>query len=150
MNKQNAKCIFCEIVAGREAASKIYEDEKILASMNICPINTGEFMIIPKEHIDHFLDIPDDLATHILLTAQRLARKVYNKFQPKRIGYVVHGFGVPHAHLNVPPLIHPDDVVSYKFACIKDEKIVFDAKQVPLVSREELDRIAKVIRETED
>lgn len=79
-NQQDSKCIFCEIVAGREPASKIYEDEKILAFMNIRPVNTGEFMVIPKEHIDHFLDIPDDLAAHILLTAQRLARKVQEKF----------------------------------------------------------------------
>lgn len=144
------KCVFCEIVAGREAVSKIYEDDKILAFMNIRPVNTGEFMVIPKEHIDHFLDIPDDLAAHILLTAQRLARKVQKKLKPKRMGYVVHGFGVPHAHLNVPPLEHPDDIVSYKFARIENDKVVFDAKQIPLVPREELDRIAKVIRDTEN
>lgn len=115
--------------------------------MNIRPVNTGEFMVIPKEHIDHFLDIPDDLATHILLTAQRLARKVQEKLKPKRMGYVVHGFGVPHAHLNVPPLEHPDDIVSYKFARIENNQVVFDARQIPLVSREELDRMAKLIRE---
>lgn len=138
---------FCEIVAGREPASKIYGDDKILAFMNIRPINTGEFMVIPKEHIDHFLDIPDDLAAHILLTAQRLAKKVQNVFKPKRMGYVVHGFGVPHAHLNVPPLTHPDDIVSYKFARIENGEVVFDAKQIPLVPREELDNIARQIRE---
>ena len=142
-------CIFCKIVAGREAASKLYEDDKILAFMNIRPVNTGEFMVIPKEHIDHFLDIPDDLATHILLNAQRLARKVQNTLKPKRMGYVVHGFGVPHAHLNVPPLEHPDDIVSYKFARIENEQVVFDAKQLPLVLREEVDKIAKSIREAE-
>lgn len=143
-------CIFCKIVAGREVASKIYEDDKILAFMNIRPVNTGEFMVIPKEHIDHFLDIPNDLAAHILLTAQRLARKVQENFKPKRMGYVVHGFGVPHAHLNVPPLEHPDDIVSYKFARIENDEVVFDAKQIPLVPREELDRMAKIIRDTKD
>jgi histidine triad (HIT) family protein len=144
------KCIFCEIIAGREAASKIYEDEKVLAFMNIRPVNTGEFMVIPKQHIDHFLDIPDDLAAHILLTAQRLARKVQKKFKPKRMGYVVHGFGVPHAHLNVVPLEHPDDIVSYKLARIVKNQVIFDPKQIPLISREELDRIAKTIKEAED
>jgi len=150
MRDKILKCIFCEIVAGREPASKIYEDDKILAFMNIRPINIGEFMVIPKKHIDHFLDIPDDLATHILLTAQRLARKVQKIFKPKRMGYVVHGFGVPHAHLNVPPLEHPDDIVSYKFARIENNRIIFDSKQIPLASREELDRIAQKIKEIED
>lgn len=148
-NQQNLKCIFCEIVAGREPASKIYEDDTILAFMNIRPVNTGEFMVIPKKHIDHFLDIPDDLATHILLTAQWLARKVQKIVKPKRMGYVVHGFGVPHAHLNVPPLTHPDDIVSYKFARIENGNVVFDGKQISLVPRDQLDKIAKIIRETE-
>lgn len=144
---KNQKCVFCEIVAGREVASKIYEDDKILAFMNIRPVNPGEFMVIPKEHIDRFVDISDDLAAHILVNAQRLARKVQNKFKPKRMGYVVHGFGVPHAHLNVVPLEHPDDIVSYKFARIENNKVVFDAKQIPMVPRDELDRIAKSIHE---
>lgn len=148
--KSNSRCIFCEIVAGREPASKLYEDDRILAFMNIRPINVGEFMVIPKKHIDHFLDIPDELAAHILITAQRLARKVQNKFRPNRMGYVVHGFGVAHAHLNVPPLNHPDDIVSYKFAHIKNDKVVFDAKQIPLVPREKLDEIAKLIRDVDD
>ncbi len=148
--QKSEKCIFCEIVASHEAASKIYEDDKILACMNIRPVNRGESMIIPKEHIDHFLDIPDDLAAHILLTAQRLARKVQKIFKPERMGYIVHGFGVPHAHLNVPPLEHPDDIVSYNFARIANDKIVFYAKQIPLVPREELDKIAKTISETDD
>jgi len=96
------------------------------------------------------LDIPDDLAAHILLTAQKFARRVQKIFKPKRMGYVVHGFGVPHAHLNVVPLNHPDDIVSYKFACIKDNKIIFDWRQVPLVPREELDQIAEKIKKQED
>lgn len=140
-------CIFCKIVSGEAESSKIYEDDKILAFMNIRPVNTGEFMVIPKIHIDHFLDIPDDLVAHILLTAQKLARKVQEKLAPKRMGYVVHGFGVPHAHLNVPPLEHPNDIVSYKFARVENNRVVFDAKQIPLVPREELDRLAKIIRE---
>ena len=150
MNDQISKCVFCEIVLGREPASKIYEDDRILAFMNIRPVNMGEFMVIPKEHIDHFLDIPDDLAAHILLTAQKFARRVQKIFKPKRMGYVVHGFGVPHAHLNVVPLNHPDDIVSYKFACIKDNKIIFDSRQIPLVPREELNQIAEKIKKQED
>ena len=66
------------------------------------------------------------------------------------MGYVVHGFGVPHAHLNVPPLTHPDDIVSYKFARMEDGEVVFDEKQISLVPREELDRISKTVRETEN
>ena len=146
----STKCIFCEIVAGREASSKVYEDDSILAFMNIGPVNPGEFMVIPKVHIDHFLDVPDDLAAHILLHAQRLARRVQAQFLPKRMGYVVHGFGVPHAHLNVVPLMHSNDIVSGKFARIENGSIIFDGQNVPLASRRELDEIAASIRNMND
>lgn len=140
-------CVFCKIVSGEEESSKVYEDEKILAFMNIRPVNTGEFMVIPKEHVDHFLDIPDDLAAHILLTAQRLARKVQERLNPKRMGYIVHGFGVPHAHLNVVPLNDPNDIVSPKFALIEGGNVKYDHTRIPIVPRDELNRVAQIIRE---
>ena len=63
-------CVFCRIVAGREPCSRVHEDDVSLGFMGIRPARPGELMIIPKEHIDHFCDIPDDLAAHILLVAQ--------------------------------------------------------------------------------
>ncbi len=139
-------CAFCKIISGEEEASRIYEDDKILAFMNLRPINTGAFIVIPKEHIEHFIDIPDDLAAHILLTAQRFARIAQEKFKPKRMGYVVHGFVVSHAHLNVIPINHSDDIVSGKFAKIENGNITFDHTQIPIAPREELDRMAQIIK----
>ncbi len=55
---QQDSCIFCEIVDRRAEASVVYEDEQIMAFMTIRPVNPGEFLIIPKQHIDHFCDIP--------------------------------------------------------------------------------------------
>ena len=58
MSDQISKCVFCEIVSGREPASKIYEDDRILAFMNIRPVNMGEFMVIPKEQLIIFWIFP--------------------------------------------------------------------------------------------
>src|SRR5258705_11839605 len=103
----NSSCIFCRIVAGSAAASVLYEDERTMAFMNIRPINSGEFMVIPKEHIDHFCDLSDELSCHILVQAQRLSRNLRERLQPQRVGLVVHGFGVAHAHLVVVPQYGP-------------------------------------------
>ena len=54
-------CIFCKIIAGEAPVSVVYEDESVLALMNIRPIHPGELMVVPKEHTDHFCDLPDDL-----------------------------------------------------------------------------------------
>ncbi len=146
MMKKN-DCVFCRIVNGDEYASKIYEDDKILAFMDIRPITEGEFMIIPKEHIDHFFDIPDDLAQHIILYAQRLSRKLKEKLNPLRIGYVVHGFGVAHAHLVIVPLNNREDITSIKFMQIINNKIELNFEKIPLTERKELDRTAKILKE---
>ena len=113
--------------------------------MNLRPVNPGEFMVIPKAHIDHFTDVPDDLATHILVHAQHLARRAQRKLAPKRMGYVVHGFGVAHAHLVVVPLHHSNEITSAKFARIEDGRVAFGVSHVPLTPRDELDRMARLL-----
>jgi histidine triad (HIT) family protein len=139
------ECVFCKIVAGTERASKVYEDDKILAFMDIRPISPGECMIIPKEHIDHFYNVPDELAQHIMLQTQILARRIQKLFNPERVGYVVHGFGIPHAHLVLVPLNDRSDVTSLKFLEIRNNEIALNFERVPLTERGELDRVAELL-----
>lgn len=96
-------CPFCEIVAGRAPVSLIYADETILAFMTLQPFAPGECTGIPRAHIDHFTDVDDDTAAHIMVVAQRIGRRMRNVFAPERVGMVVHGYGVPHAHLILVP-----------------------------------------------
>ena len=140
-------CIFCKIIAGDEPASVAYQDEHIMAIMTLHPTRPGEFMIIPKEHIDEFCDLPDPLARRIITQAQRLSRNLRTHFQPKRVGLVVHGFGVPHAHLIVVPQHEDSDIVSGRHVVVEDGKVRFAASHLPTPNREELDRQAKLIGE---
>lgn len=138
-------CIFCQIVAGEAEASVLYEDERILALMNIRPINPGEFMVIPKEHVDHFCDLPDDLSCHIIVQAQRLSRNLRDRLKPKRVGLVVHGFGVAHAHLVVVPLHESNDIISIKHLYVEDGQIKSSVRHLPEPAREELDGLARFL-----
>lgn len=142
-------CKFCEIVGGREPASVIYQDDLIMALMTPRPTRPGEFLIIPKEHIDEFCDIPEELACHIIRHAQRLSRNMRKHFKPKRVGIVVHGFGVPHAHLIIVPQHHTTDITSGRFARITEGKIEFTDKHIAMVPREELNRQARLIARDE-
>lgn len=147
MINKDKSCIFCKIINGEEKSNKVYEDEDILAFMDIRPINPGELLIIPKDHIDHFFDVSDEVASKMMRIAQRLARKIYEKFNPLRIGYVVHGFGVSHAHLAIVPLKNRDDIISARFMRIDNNNIVIDLELVPKQKYEELDRIANMLQE---
>ena len=135
-------CVFCRIVAGESPASVIWEDDEAMALMNLRAVNKGECMVIPKVHIDHFTDIPDPLAAKILLVAQRIGRKIMQVYKPERIGYVVHGYGVLHAHLLIVPQNDPNDITSRKFMRVVDGEIEFTDHLLPLIPREELDEVA--------
>ena len=139
-------CVFCAIVTGQEPSSKVYQDDRVVAFMGIRPIRPGELIIVPKKHIDHFCDILDDLATHILLQAQRLSRAIRETLNPQRVGLVVHGFGVPHAHLNVVPLHESEDITSAQYAYLDGNRIGFSEGQVPLDETRDVLRVDLLLR----
>ncbi len=140
-------CIFCFIVQGEVPSSKVYEDDQILAFMDIQPVREGQVLVIPKEHIDHFSDIPEELATKIYVTTHRISRAVRESLHPERVGLLVHGYGVPHAHMIICPQHDKDDITSGRMAVIENDKVVFNAENLPVVPRNELNRVAGVIQE---
>lgn len=141
-------CVFCKIIAGELDANKVYEDEFILAFMDLYPIREGQVLIIPKEHIDHFSDIPEDLATKVFQKAHQISQVIRKnlKPEPERMGLVVHGYGVAHAHMIVIPQYDSHDIASAREAEIINGQIVFSGKNLLSPGREKLDERAKLIR----
>jgi histidine triad (HIT) family protein len=138
-------CPFCDIVAGQGPASIIYRDDDLLAFMTLQPFSPGECVVIPREHIDHFTDVPDDLAQRIMIVAQRIGRRMRTVFTPQRVGMVVHGYGVPHAHLILIAQHGPYDITSGRYAEIENGKIVFSMKNIPFAPRTTLDEHARLL-----
>ena len=144
---QPSSCVFCRIVAGEEPCSRVYEDDSCLGFMGIRPIHPGELMIIPKRHIDHFCDIPGQLAAHIMTIAQQFSRTIRRLLKPPRVGLIVHGFGVAHAHLIVVPQHGPTDITSGRFAYLNDGRIEYGIEHIREIPRPELDRMAAALSE---
>lgn len=138
-------CPFCEIVAGRGPASIIYQDDLIMAFMTLRPFAAGECAVIPREHIDHFTDVPDDLAQRIMLVGQRIGRRLRTVFSPQRVGMVVHGYGVPHAHFILVPQNGPFDITSAHYAYIENGQVAFSMKNIPFTERSTLDEHARLL-----
>jgi histidine triad (HIT) family protein len=142
------RCIFCSIIAGAEPASRVYEDEHILAFLDIRPVRPGQLLVIPKQHVDHFDDLPDELALRIVQVGKNIATAMRRTLRPKRVGMIVHGFGVPHAHLIVLPLEHPWDITSAANAYIENGTVKFRWDQVPEADRADLDAMAQRLAAT--
>ena len=135
-------CIFCEIVAGRSPASFVYRDEIVSAFMTLHPTAAGECLIIPNDHVDHFTDLPDSVATHIMAMAQSIGRRMRESFDLERVGYLVHGYGVAHAHFIIVPQQGPHHLTSDRFARIVDDRVVFDLSRIAEADRVTLDEHA--------
>jgi histidine triad (HIT) family protein len=123
----------------------IYEDELVLAFMTLRPFAAGECTVIPREHIDHFTDVNDEVSQRIMLVAQRIGRRMREVFKPERVGMVVHGYGVPHAHFILVPQNGPYDITSARYAHLEDGQITFSMKNVPFTDRATLDEHAKLL-----
>ena len=99
-------CIFCKIVNGEIPSYKVYEDDKIMAFLDINPYAPGHTLIIPKEHALDLETISEDTLNHIMNKARDIAKLVTTKLNAP--GYTLiqnNGFvqEVKHFHLHVIP-----------------------------------------------
>ena len=68
------KCLFCKIVAGEIASTKVYKEDRVMAFMDINPVNKGHLLVVPKNHTATIYEIgPDDLMS-VITVAQKLAK----------------------------------------------------------------------------
>jgi len=99
-----AFCVFCEIVAGRIPSYKVWEDRDFIAFLDIKPIRPGHILLVPREHHDSVFDMPADLYDRTFRVARSLAGPLEKHFNVPRVGIVVEGFGVAHAHVHLVPI----------------------------------------------
>ncbi|MCU1282419.1 MAG: hit [bacterium] len=78
--------------------------------------------------------------------AQRLSRNLRGRLRPQRVGWIVHGYGVAHAHLIVVPQHDPSDIISGRHVLVEDGVVRFSHAHLPTPPRAELDRLAKLLR----
>jgi histidine triad (HIT) family protein len=106
-------CIFCKIVAGELPAQIVDEDERTISFMDINPATRGHALVIPREHSEDLLSIPEDDLLATMLAARRLARRMRDTISPDGIN-VINACGraawqtVFHFHLHVVPRYHDD------------------------------------------
>ena len=96
--------IFSRIIAGEIPCYKVAEDDKCLAFLDIRPVVFGHTLVIPKTEIDYLFDMDDAYLTHINLFAKRVAKVLREEVPCIRIGVMVAGLEVPHAHIHLIPM----------------------------------------------
>jgi len=96
--------LFTRIIDGDLPGRFVWRDEHCVAFLTIEPLSPGHTLVVPRAEVDHWLDMPAELAAHVFATAQVVARAVQNAFEPTKVGLMVAGLEVPHTHLHVVPI----------------------------------------------
>ena len=123
--------LFTKIVNGEIPSYKIAEDENYYAFLDIFPLAKGHTLVIPKKEVDYLFDLDDETLKGLTAFSKRVAKAIDETIECKRVGVVVLGLEVPHAHIHLIPLKSETD------ACFSQPKLK--------LSEEEFKEIAEKI-----
>ncbi len=109
-------CVFCKILAGEIPSAKVYEDDKVMAFLDIAPFNLGHTLVVPKTHCHGLSDMPDDYRDALFAAAASLAPVVLRVTGATGFNLLLNngqtaGQEVPHAHLHIIPRFADDKVL---------------------------------------
>lgn len=96
--------IFSKIIKGELPSYKIAENDRFFAFLDINPLVPGHTLVVPKQEIDKFFDMPDDLLSEIMVFAKPIAHAIEQAFPCNRCALSVVGIEVPHVHVHLVPL----------------------------------------------
>lgn len=107
-------CIFCKIIAGEIPAYKIYEDDLVLAFLDVHPDSNGHTLIIPKKHTLDLESIDSETLTHIMDVAKIIKKKLEDKLQISGVTLIQNNGNVQevkHYHLHLKPHYEPEQEI---------------------------------------
>lgn len=113
-------CVFCDIIDGKIPSKKIYEDDKVLAILDISQATYGHTLVLPKEHYDNILECDKDDLTYLITKVQDIAKLVTTKLSAKGFNILVNtneiaGQTVMHLHFHIIPRYNQNDTIKFEF-----------------------------------
>ena len=127
--------VFTKIIRGEIPGRFVWKDDRVVAFLTIQPIHAGHVLVVPRQEVDHWIEVEPALWAHVMEVARSVGRALQHGFAPKRVGIVVAGFEVPHVHVHVLPT---DSMADFEFTRARAAK------------PEELDAAAQKIRASLD
>ena len=101
-------CIFCKIAAGELPSAKVYEDDHVLAFMDIGQVTKGHTLIIPKTHTKNIYETPPEVAQEVFSRVPQIANAIKEAFNPAGLNVLSNteaaaGQTVFHLHVHLIP-----------------------------------------------
>lgn len=96
--------VFTKIINGEIPGIFVWKDDRAVAFLSINPLNQGHTLVVPRDEVDHWIDLDPDLARHLMDVSHAIGKALQRGFQPRRVGLMIAGFEVPHTHIHVVPI----------------------------------------------
>lgn len=115
-----ADCIFCKIIAGEIPSSKVYEDDQVVAFLDISQVTPGHTLVVPKQHFRNLLEMDADSASQLFARVPDIARKVMKATGAKGMNILnnneeIAGQTVFHTHVHLAPRYKETDGLQISF-----------------------------------
>ena len=96
--------IFTRIIEGELPGRFVYRDEECVAFLSIAPLQPGHTLVVPILEVDHWIDAPPELNTHLMTVAHKIGVAQQEAFAPRKVALIIAGLEVPHLHVHVVPM----------------------------------------------
>ena len=126
--------IFTKIIEGEMPGRFVWKDKVCVGLMTISPLRAGHVLVIPRKEVDHWIDLDEATAAHLVRTARSIGHALMHAYKPTKVGLVIAGLEVRHVHLHVLPI---DRLKDLDFS-----------KQDPNATAVDLDRAAQTVRDS--
>lgn len=99
-------CIFCKIIKGEIPAVKVYEDNDVLAFLDIHPVSRGHCLVVPKQHAQDVFDMPDNVLEKVAVAGKKIAKSIKENLKADGINFLqsngaLAGQVIFHYHLHI-------------------------------------------------
>lgn len=128
-------CIFCKIIEGDIPSAKVYEDEHVLAFLDISQVTKGHTLVIPKKHVKNIYETPSEVASELFARVPRIANAIKAAFQPVGMNLLNNNEApadqsVFHLHIHLIPRYGEGDGFSSNWKVHTDDYTSSDLQQI--------------------
>lgn len=113
-------CVFCEIIAGNIPGSKVYEDDDVLAILDLSQVTRGHTLVMPKKHYANLIEADEETAVKCMKVIHRLSAQLVKNTGASGLNVLnncgaVAGQSVEHLHFHLIPRYSENDAISIVF-----------------------------------
>ena len=113
-------CIFCDIIHHEIPSKVVYEDDQVLASLDIAQVTKGHTLVMPKKHVENLLECDDETAAHLIQVVKKLAVQIKERTGAAAINILnnngeLAGQTVKHLHFHIIPRNSENDAFICEF-----------------------------------